>query len=156
MEENKKTNPNGANQYLLDPRQKLCWDYYVNPRSETFGSGRASAIKAGYEEEYANQITVSEWFIVKLRRLNMLNKSEKVLEEDLDMNTLSVKEVNGEQIIGIDPQLRSIRQKAATFVASTQGKDEGYSTRTENTGKDGGAIEFKPITGMIISKDNEI
>ena len=67
------TNPYGANQYVMDPRQKMCWDLYVNPKSETFGNAAQSAIKAGYTDKTANQITTEDWFIGKLRRMNMLN-----------------------------------------------------------------------------------
>ena len=125
-----KTNPYGANQYQLDPRQKLCWDYYTNPKSATFGNGKQSAIRAGYDEEYAGQITVAEWFLAKLRRLNMLSKGEKVLDE-----TLSYQAIDEEG--KVDPAIARIKLDAAKVVVTTLGKDEGYSTRTEVTGKDG-------------------
>jgi hypothetical protein len=139
------TNPNGANQYLLDPRQLRCWEYYVDPKSETFGNAKQSAIRAGYEDKYANQITVSEWFVGKVRRLNMLSKAEKVLEECLD---LPVKVESGRtKKVKTDPALIKIKQDTAKFIASTVGKDQGYSTRVENTGKDGKDLIPKPIYG---------
>lgn len=52
-----KTNPNGANQYLLDPRQIKCWEYYTNPKSETFSNAYQSAIRAGYENTTSLHIT---------------------------------------------------------------------------------------------------
>lgn len=126
-----KTNPNGANQYQLDPRQLKCWNDYINPKSKTFGNATQSAIGAGYDEEYAQQITTSEWFLVKLRRLNMLSKSEKVLDQVLEMTTKAVKEINGEQQVIEDAQLLKIKQDTAKFIAERLGKLEGYSTRTE-------------------------
>ena len=123
-------NPNGANQYQLDPRQKLCWELYVNPKSETFGNGTQSAIKAGYEPDYADQITTVEWFKGRVRRLNMLSKGEKVLDETLDY--IAVDE-NGKVDVGIG----RLKLDAAKVVVTTLGKDEGYSTRIEQTGKDG-------------------
>lgn len=138
------TNPNGANQYHLDPRQKLCWDFYVSPKSETFGNAYQSAIKVGYEESYSRTITDTEWFCDKVRRLNMLNKAEKVLDEMLDLDTKTVKEdEDGEQIIKIDPALVKIKQDTAKFIAERVGKAEGYSTRTEHTGKDGESLTIK-------------
>jgi hypothetical protein len=150
------SNPNGANQYLLDPRQKLCWDLYVNPKSETFGNATQSAIKAGYEPDYADQITTSEWFKGKLRRMNLLSKAEKVLEEMLDMPITVVDKFNRskddedyddedeqELVVRTEPALIKIKQDTAKFVASTQGKDEGYSTRSEVTGKGGDPL-FRP------------
>jgi len=151
------TNPYGANQFTLDPRQRLCWELYTNPRSETFGNGTQSAIKAGYEPDYADQITTVEWFKGKLRRLNMLGKAEKVLEETLDMpiNTLEW-EGHGEgreQVVVTNPQLIKIKQDTAKFLAERLGKAE-YSTRTELTGEDGGAIKAT-ITGMKIIQDGD-
>lgn len=120
-------NPNDANQYQMDPRQKICWEYYINPRSETFGNGTQSAIKAGYEPDYADQITTVEWFKGKVRRLNMLGKAEKVLDRTLDEYDK-------------DPKLA---QDSSKFIAKTLGKDEGYSERTELTGLNGKDL-FKP------------
>ncbi len=139
------TNPNGANQYVLDPRQKLCWDLYINPKSETFSNGLQSAIKAGYDDEYAAHITLAPWFCEKIRRLGMLEKAEKVLEECLDMPTEVVKwEANYEagekemvDVVKTEPALVKIKQDTAKFIAERVGKNEGYSTRTELTGKDG-------------------
>lgn len=138
------SNPNGANQYQLDPRQQKCWAAYINPASETFGSARASAIAAGYEEAYADQITGSDWFIAKVRRLNLLDKSEKVLEEMLDMpvETSTVEFDDGDdaephEVLSTNPQLVKIKQDTAKFVSERLGKAVGYSTRTEVSGPDG-------------------
>jgi phage terminase small subunit len=141
------SNPNGANQYLLDPRQKACWDFYINPKSATFGNAKQSAIKAGYSEEYSGQITVSEWFLVKIRRLNLLNKAERVLEEMVDMDDYDeVTTQSGDVIRKTNPALTKIKQDTAKFIAERVGKDEGYSTRSEVTGKDGDDINL----GLVI------
>lgn len=139
------TNPNGANQYVLDPRQKLCWDLYINPKSETFGNALRSAVKAGYEEDYANQITTTAWFIDKLRRLNMLSKAEKVLDETLELPAID-KEGNP------DAALHRLKLDAGKFIAKTLGKDEGYSDRTEHTGAGGKDLIPKPI--MDVQRDD--
>lgn len=137
------SNPNGANQYQLDPRQKLCWENYINPKSETFGNATQSAIKAGYEEATANQITTFDWFIGKRRRLNMLSKAEKVLDETLDYIALNEE---GKVDVGIG----RLKLDAAKVIATTLGKDEGYSTRSEVTGKDGADL---PTPIMVINRD---
>lgn len=80
-----------------------------------------------------------------IRHLNMLNKAQRNLENNLDMNTAVVKEVAGEQVAVIDPQLEKIKQTASIFIAKTVGK-EVYSERQELTGSDG-----KPL---IINFDN--
>lgn len=147
---------------MLDPRQQLCWEYYATPGSETFGNALRSAIKAGYEPKTANRITVQPWFIGKLRRLGLLAKAEKVLEEMLDLpvqvikidrskRPLSVADEEDEDVmeevlyVEIEPALVKIKQDTAKFIAERQGKDQGYSTRTEQTGKNGGAIQHSVV-----------
>ena len=128
----KKSNPNGSNQYQLDPRQKFCWDYYINPKSETFGNATQSAIKAGYEPAYADQITTVNWFVGKVRRLNLLNNAERNLDKILDLP------LKDKANLVLD---------ASKFVAKTLGKDDGYSERSELTGKDGKDLIPTPILG---------
>lgn len=140
------TNPNGANQYQLDPRQRLCWNSYIDPRSETFGNATQSAIKAGYTADYADQITTVDWFKGKVRRLNMLSKGEKVLDETLDY--IAVNEEGK-----VDPAIARIKLDAAKVVVTTLGKDEGYSNRTEHTGKDGNELAVAGFT-FVKNGDN--
>lgn len=153
MSEPVRTNPNGANQYQMDPRQKLCWELYINPKSETFGNALQSAFKAGYTEGTSNQITTEQWFIDKLRRLNMLSKAEKVLDEMLEM-PVEVQKVEGEggekrTFVKTEPALVKIKQDTAKFISERQGKHEGWSQRTELSGPDGGAIEHKVEDGRF-------
>lgn len=148
MPRKKKTNPNGANQFLLDPRQNMCWQFYINPKSETFGNATQSAINAGYEPDYADQITTTEWFLGKLRRLNMLGKAEKVLDEMLELPTETLeyttkgKDKESTVILVTDPALVKIRQDTAKFLSERLGKNEGYSTRNELTGANGEKLEI--------------
>lgn len=132
------TNPNGANQYQLDPRQKLCWENYINPRSETFGNALQSALKAGYEEATANQITTYDWFVGKRRRLNLLSKAEKVLDETLEY--IAINEEGK-----VDAAVGRLKLDAAKVIATTLGKDEGYSTRSEVTGANGEALTINLV-----------
>ena len=122
IKEKPKTNPYGSNQYVMDPRQKQCWDLYINPKSKTFGNAYRSAIKAGYEDGTARQITTFDWFNEKCRRLNLLNKAERNLDKILDLP------LEDKANVVLD---------ASKFIAKTLGKDEGYSDRSELTGKDG-------------------
>lgn len=130
-----KSNPNGANQYQMDPRQKLCWDYFIDPTSETFSSAYASAQKAGYTEGTASQITTEDWFKEKLRTLNMLDKAERVLNDMLEMSVETITEGDN-PIVKTEPALIKIKQDTAKFIAERVGKAR-YSTRTELTGADG-------------------
>lgn len=135
------TNPYGANQYTMDPRQLACWKYYTDPKSETFGNATQSAIRAGYTDGTADRITHENWFKGKLRRLQLLDKAEKVLEETLDLDTL---DEDGKK----DKGLHALKLDAAKFIAKTQGKNEGYSERQELTGKDGAPLPT-PILGGL-------
>ncbi len=146
-------NPNGANQYTLDPRQNICWKLYVDPRSETFSNAKQSAIKAGYEEGTANRITTMEWFEDKIRRLNMLRKAEKVLEETIEIDHMKKKigmfgpikdPITKEDIYEVDSSVLKIKQDSAKFVAERVGKNDGYSTRTEVTGPEGKELIPEP------------
>lgn len=118
------TNPHGANQYQLDPRQKLCWESYNNPKSETFGNAYQSALKSGYEESTSSQITTENWFLEKLRRLNLLSKAEKVLDETLDYNAIDDK---GKIDVGVG----RLKLDSAKHVTSLRGKEEGYDGETK-------------------------
>jgi hypothetical protein len=151
------TNPNGANQYKMDPRQQLFWELYATPGGETFGNAYQSALQAGYEEVYAVQITGAPWFKEKQRRLNLLSKAEEVLQETLNVDchvpvvgmfgVVRDKET-GEVVRKVDTQILKIKQDSAKFIASTQGKDKGYSTRSELTGKDGKDLLPAPILDL--------
>lgn len=122
----KKSNPFSVNQYTqLDPRQKVCWDYFLDPRSDTFSNARQSAIKAGYTETTANQITTEKWFTERVRRLNMVSKAERNIDEVLE---LQIKDpVTGK----IDPVVIANRTRVDMFVLERLGKDEGYTTKQE-------------------------
>ena len=134
----KKTKKDSKVRELLDPRQKLCWESYINPKSKTFANAQQSALKAGYSEGAAAQITSYNWFLERCKRLTLLSKAEKVLEEYLDMND---KYLNDKEIEIRSSALAKIKQDTAKFVAERLGKDEGYSTRVEQTGKDGEPIK---------------
>lgn len=86
------TNPHGANQYKLDPRQAMFLAYYIDPESQSRGNAYKSAILAGYEEEYALNITSAMplWLSEKIgeyERSGLLAKAEKNIEKFLDMPT---------------------------------------------------------------------
>ena len=126
---------------LLDVRQKLTWDYYFMPRSKTYGNAFRSAIRAGYSYDYSRVITLKPWFKKRLRRMNLLNKAEKVLDKTLNISTLNKEGIE-------DAALLRVQNDTAKFVAKTLGKDDGYTERNEVTGKDGQGIVFMPMELM--------
>lgn len=126
-------NPNGANGTTSDPREQVMWDFYIENLSKGFDNAKDAALKAGYSEPHADNITLQGWFKGrqdKLRRKEMLSDAEKVLK-----NTLKYKVVkdSGE----VKTELLRIQTDVAKHITKTLGKNEGYSERTEHTGADG-------------------
>lgn len=130
------SNPNKANQHVPDPRQSLFLAYYLDPKSETFSHAYASAVKSGYSEEYAKNITgqMPTWLSESIRDNEMLALAEKRLKQILNFEP-----VNEEG--KIDNALLANQMKAVTLVAKGIGKAK-YSERQEVTGKDGAALSI--------------
>lgn len=129
-------NPNGANGTTSDPREQICWDFYVEGIAQGRENAYEAALKAGYTESSAKNITMRDWFKERLRKLEqkeMLSDAEKVLKKTLAYQTEKDGEVNV-------PLLR-VQADVAKTVVTTLGKDEGYSTRSEITGKDGEQLQ---------------
>lgn len=136
-----------ANQHQPDPRQALFLTYYLDPKSETFSNAKQSALKAGYSEEYSDNIMslLPDWLSESIGDNELLQKAEKRLKQILDFEPV---DEEGK----IDNSLLANQMKAINLVAKGIGKAK-YSERVEQTGKDGGAIEIKEITGMKIVKE---
>ena len=133
-----KQNPNKANQYVPDPRQSLFLSYYLDPKSKTFSNAYQSAKKAGYEEEYSQNITslMPTWLSESIGDQYLIKKAEENLKEFLEMETKTVKPI-GDKVVEInDPQLTKIKQDTTKFVAERLNKQK-YSTRSELTGAEG-------------------
>lgn len=123
-----RTNPNGANGTTSDPREQVCWDFYIESITKGQVNAYESAIKAGYEEATAKQVTVRRWFIERLEELErkeMLSKAEKKLSRTLEYN---VEDEKG----NIKTDLLRIQVDASKHLTSTLGRNKGYSTKTES------------------------
>lgn len=123
---------------ILTPQQERFLAAYINPKSETFSNALQSALSAGYSQEYAENITalMPDWLSEAIGDTQLLNKAEKVLNK-----TLELEPVNEEG--KVDNQLLATQNRTAQFIAERLNKNK-YSTRSEHTGKDGGAIMFVP------------
>lgn len=111
-----------ANQHTNDEREQKCWDFYVEGVLRGEENSYAAAVKAGYSDDHSRNITIQGWFVerkARLKRKDMLSKAERVLDRTLDATD------------------EKLAQDTAKFVAKTLGKDDGYSERSEITGKDG-------------------
>lgn len=126
-------NPNGANGTTSDPREQVCWDFYVESINNGMTNAFQSAMKAGYTEATALRITTMDWFTErsrKLRRKEMLSDAEKLLHKTLNYKS-------EDRLGNVKTDLLRIQADVGKFITSTQGKNDGYSTRTELTGANG-------------------
>lgn len=127
-----KRNPNAANGSIADPRQVLCWKYYLNGLRQGRPNATRAAEMAGYSPNTALNVTNLKWFKDKkrkLRRHDMLDKAERNLDSILDMEYKSMKLVEGEMVEEIDTDKLKIVADISKVIAQTLGKDEGYSTK---------------------------
>lgn len=115
----------------LDPRQTAFKQYYIDPNSPSFANARASAIRAGFSEQYADNITVQQpaW-------LGTLLKDTHVIRAEM----LALSEKNLKDVVSEpkpdDKDHKKIWVETSKYVSGTLGK-EFYSTRNELTGADG-------------------
>ena len=122
---------------LLTPQQELFLSYYTNPKSETFSNAYQSALKAGYSEEYSQNITgqLPDWLSESISDMKRLRKAEKNLDE---VQNIEIYNEEGKP----DPQLIDKRTKVDMFIAERLNKNKD-STRSEHTGAGGGAIQIE-------------
>jgi len=105
-------------------------NFYLSPVSPTFMNVRQSAMRAGYTEHYANNITVQrpKWWVeltetADYKRAKMLAVAETNLLDSVTNNSE-------------DREDKKIKHDATKFITERLGKDK-YSTRQEVTGADG-------------------
>lgn len=118
----------GGNQYKADPRQQLFLANYLDPKSKTFSNAMQSALAAGYAQEYSESLTAQmpAWLSENLGKRKLLVKAEKNLDTHLESK---------DERVNLD---------ATKFTLKTLGKDDGYSERTEHTGKGGKDLYVLP------------
>lgn len=130
------TNPNKVNQHTApDPRSAAFLGLYLDPKSETFSNATQSALKAGYSEEYAKNITalMPAWLSESIGELQMLSKAERNLDAMLDLTTKvqamgafgPIFEKKGKKKIPImveNPKLLNIKKDTSFFVAERIGR----------------------------------
>jgi hypothetical protein len=111
---------------ILNSQQETFLKNYIDPSSETWSNAVQSALKAGYSEEYANNITAL---------------MPKWLEEAINDNKILEKAIkNLSDFIG-DSDNKPIQWDATKFALSRLGKSK-FSERVEQTGKDGKDLQI--------------
>lgn len=70
-----------------DPRQALFLNLYYSSTSPTWGNAKQSAIQAGYDEDYANQITYRKpaWWLGFVRQQDIAGLIEQHVHEVLSI-----------------------------------------------------------------------
>lgn len=127
------TNNTGKTYNTVKPNLKaqMFATFYMSPTSTTFMNVRASAMRAGYTETYASNITVQKpkWWLELTEssdytRAQILSKAQDRIKERLTEDTSA------------DTSRLKIQTDVAKFALERLGK-EHYSTRQEFTGADG-------------------
>jgi hypothetical protein len=131
---------------LLTPQQELFLSYYTNPKSETFSNATQSAVKAGYTESYADNITtlMPDWLLENIGDMKRLKRAEKNLSEVQEMEVV-------DQEGKVDVQLLDKRIKVDFFVAERLNKGK-YSTQKSIDVTSGG----KAINQLKELSDDEL
>lgn len=125
---------------LLTPQQELFLAEYTDPKSDNFGNAVQSALKAGFTENYANNITglMPDWLFENIGDMKRLRKAEKNLDE---VQNIEIYNDEGK----LDANLIDKRTKVDMFIAERLDKNK-YSTRQEQTGKNGKDLIPESIT----------
>lgn len=87
--------------------------------------------------------------LISWKKERLIKKSEKLSEEILDIIHIDEK---GK----VDTDILRVKQKESEFVRGTLGKDEGYSTRSELTAKDGKDLIPETLTQEDKEKLNSL
>jgi hypothetical protein len=120
-------NNNGKSKKLLktDQRVMAFVEAYTNPNKKTFNNILQSGLKAGYTQEYSENISVlkPKWW-VELQ--DQLQNRHKMMLEKAERNLINF----------LDDDNKVIKNKTTLFVSERLGK-EYYSVRQELTDKGG-------------------
>jgi hypothetical protein len=129
------TPPKLRNQNQDNKRRDLCWEYYMKSVRDGNPNGRASALKAGFAPNTALNIGNLGWFKEKkdkLRRSKMMTNAEKNIARILNLGFTKIKKLDDgteEEVLDLDRV--KIIADMSKMIATTLGKDMGYSQKTE-------------------------
>jgi hypothetical protein len=110
----------------LNPQQESFLANFLDPNSETWGNYTQSALKAGYDQEYAE---------------NLSSQMPKWLKENLqDSNLVTKALLNLSEFLGDDDN-RNLKWDASKFTLSRLAKNK-FSERSELTGDKGAPLNI--------------
>lgn len=116
---------------MFDPRIDMFKQFYMSPTSPTFMNIRRSALRAGYTDQYARNISVQKpsWWI------ELIENTEYLRAQSLKQAENNLYETVCEPLSN-DVQEKKLQLDTSKFVTERLGK-EVYSARTELTGAGG-------------------
>lgn len=122
----------------LTLRQAEFLKYYLDPKSETWGNAKQSALRAGYSEEYAENIThlMPEW-----------------LSDAIGDSRLITTALNNLVFTLNDGDNRALQWDATKFTLKGLKKDK-FSERSELTGKDGTPLKVVTVPPAVAQSFN--
>lgn len=128
---------------LLDPRQTKFLSLYLDPKSTTYSNALQSALKAGYAQEYAENLTgqMPNWLSENVGKDKMLIKAERNLDEFLDLETTVITQSG---FTKTNTEILKVKADVTKFVASTVG-------RARYGGKEDPLVERPHQTLIIIN-----
>lgn len=130
----------------LTPQRQEFLKLYLDPKSPSFSNALQSGLKAGFSQEYSESITyqMPDWLAEALGNSRNSKRLEKSISNLEEIQELSIKNEEGKII----PEILKERTKVDMFITERLGKEEGFSTRTELTGRKGEDL----IKTIIINK----
>lgn len=135
--------------YIYSQKYAIAFDYYSDPKSETFDNAYKSALKAGFPESSAKVITATKWWKHEQEMLEeLLPLAERNIKDILtmDVNAKRYDPETGEVIAEmLDPKLLRIKSDMSTFVAETRG-NKRYNKK----------IKIEDTTAPVVEKNPEI
>lgn len=135
---------------MPDARQQVCWDLYVKSWRKGQPNAKQAALDAGYSFNTALNVGNLSWFKKKrdtLRRSKMMSNAERNLSRilNMDYSKMKIHEDGSEEEV-VDKDLLRIVADISKTVVTTLGKDQGYSTKTEVTGKMDTEIKINSVS----------
>lgn len=138
-----------ANRFQEDPRQDLFWNLYMEGILNKQPCIKAAGIKAGYSAASSGRISQTLWFKNKkkaLKKGSMYKNAVQNLDDVMKLKYMGTKvnKETGEEEDTVDIDRAKLVIDVSKTVVKSLGKDDGWSERSEVTGKDGSPLVIMP------------
>lgn len=138
-----------ANRFQEDPRQDLFWNLYMEGLLNKQPCIKAAGLKAGYSPSSSGRISQTLWFKNKkkaLKKGSMYRNAVQNLDDVMKLKYMGtkVKKETGEEEDTVDIDRAKLVIDVSKAVVKSLGKDDGWSERSEVTGKDGSPLVIMP------------